>query len=88
MKMYALVSSIVLAACGGKKDEPAASPGSATPVAAVADAAAGGGEGSAAGSAADLDVPTEVDFEELATTEITEKNVEAQVKAIEQELAQ
>jgi hypothetical protein len=47
----------------------------------------------AAGSAApgaedEVEVPTDVDFETEAAAKIDEKNVEAQLKAIEQELAQ
>jgi hypothetical protein len=87
--IYTFVLVAALAACGKKKEESAPATGSATPVV-VADAA-GSAAGSAEGSAAvaePLDVPTEVDFEDLATTEITDKNVEARVKAIEQELAE
>ena len=87
-----LLTVVLLSACGKKQDAPQPGAGSATPVAVVADAAASG-EGSAAGSAdsaqaADVDVPTEVDFEDQATADIDDRNVEARVKAIEQELAQ
>ncbi len=89
-------------ACGGKKDEPkpTAASGSA-PAAGSADGsgAAGmaAGSGSAAGMAAgsadpgaadEVEVPTDVDFETEAAAKIDEKNVEAQLKALEQELAQ
>jgi hypothetical protein len=36
----------------------------------------------------EVEVPTDVDFETEAAAKIDEKNVEAQLKAIEQELAQ
>jgi hypothetical protein len=50
-------------------------------------ASAGAAEGSAkAAPAADVDVPTEMDFEDDATAKITDKNVETEVKAIEKEL--
>jgi len=49
--------------------------------------AAGSGS-AAAGSAAAVDVPAEMDFEAEAAKKITDKNVEAQVKAIESELEQ
>ena len=39
------------------------------------------------GSAAVVAVPTEEDFEKDATAKITDKNVEAQVQAMEKELA-
>lgn len=39
-----------------------------------------------AGSAAAVDVPTEVDFEAKAKTDITDKNVDQQVKKIETDL--
>lgn len=84
------VVAAALAACGKKQEEPAPAQGSATPTA-VEDAAVGSAAGSGQGSAAEaepLDVPTEVDFEDLASSEITDKNVEARVKAIEQELQQ
>jgi hypothetical protein len=89
------------AACGGKKDEPqpTVATGSAVGMAAgsAAEGDAGTGTGSAEGMAAgsadpgaedEVDVPTDVDFETEAAAKIDEKNVEAQLKAIEQELAQ
>jgi hypothetical protein len=52
--------------------------------------AAGGGSGSAvgagSGSTTVVAVPTEVDFEKDASARITDKNVEAQVQALEKEL--
>lgn len=89
--VWTLVLVAALAACGSKKkEEPASTEGSGSATAVVADDAnTGSAAGSAAGSAdttADIDVPTEVDFEEQAATDITDKNVEAQVKAIEKDL--
>ena len=40
----------------------------------------------AAGSAAAVDVPTEVDFEAKAKIDITDKNVDSKVKKIENDL--
>jgi hypothetical protein len=83
---------MALAACGSKKEQAPAtgSAGSAGSAAVVVadDAGAGSGSGSAQAQAEPVDVPTEVDFEELATSEITDKNVEARVKELEGELAQ
>jgi hypothetical protein len=96
------IAALGAPACGGKKDEPKPAPGSAsgaapapgsdTPGSAAAGSAAAGSAAAgsaAAGSAAaaEVDVPTEVDFEKDAATKITEKNVEAQLKAVEQELS-
>jgi hypothetical protein len=79
-------------ACGGKKDDPPAATGSAPVPAGGADAgsadAGSADAGSAAAAAAEVDVPTEVDFEADAAAKIDEKNLEAQLKAVEQELAQ
>ncbi len=90
MRMYTLVLLVALVGCKKPREAPPAGAGSATPVSVAADAETGSGQGSAADSAqaADVDVPTEVDFEDQATAEIDDKNVEARVKAIEQELAQ
>ena len=48
--------------------------------------AAGSSSAAGSGSAAAVAVPTEEDFEKDATTKITDKNVEAQVQALEKEL--
>jgi len=50
--------------------------------------AAGSGSGSASAVTAQVDVPTEMDFERDATAKITDKNIEAQVQSIEKELEQ
>jgi hypothetical protein len=88
-------------ACGGKKDEPkpTAASGSAPAMgsdtagsaaagsAAAGSAAAGSAAAGSADATAEVEVPTEVDFEGDAAAKINEKNVEAQLKAVEQELA-
>ena len=54
-----------------------------------ASAGSAAGTGSAAGSAAPaapVDVPTEMDFERDASAKITDKNVEAEVQALEKQL--
>jgi len=93
--VVSLIAMAALAACGGKKEEQAApttgsaeTAGSAdTGSGSAADSDAGSAEGSAA-EAEPLDVPTKVDFEELAESEITDKNVEARVKELEAELVE
>lgn len=86
-----LAAGLVLGACG-KKDKEA--PPAPTP---APTAATGSGSGSAvaAGSAETpppppaeepVDVATEMDYEDLANSEITEATVEARLKAIETEL--
>lgn len=88
-------------ACGGKKkDEPPAATGSAVadpgsaagsaadPAAAAGSAADPGTDVAAAADEDEVEVPTEVDFETDAAAKITEQNLEAQVKAVEQELGQ
>jgi hypothetical protein len=72
--------------------------GSGGAMAAGSGSAMAAGSGSSAGSAtaagsgsaatAQVDVPTEMDFEQDATAKITDKNVEAQVQSIEKELEQ
>jgi hypothetical protein len=78
-----------LGACGNKSKEapPAVGSGSA-PAPVIEDAATGSGAGSATADAEPLDVPTEVDFEDLASSEITDKNVEARMKELESDLAE
>jgi len=87
---------IALAACGKKTEKgPPVETGSGSAVVATGSgsAAPDAGNGSAAGSgsavAADeqVEVPTEVDFEAKATEEITDKNVDAKLKALETQLA-
>lgn len=91
---WLVIAALVLGGCGKKKQEEAPAP---TPVATGSGSAAGSDTGSAAagsdtGSAtaaagSAVDVPTEQDFEEQAKTEITDKNVEAQLKTIESDLS-
>jgi hypothetical protein len=84
--------------CGKKADQPAAGSGTPPPTGSAATgsgsaamtgsgsaAMAGSGAGSAAAAA--VDVPTEMDFESQAKTDVTDKNVEAKVKAIEDQLS-
>ncbi|MEJ7603735.1 MAG: hypothetical protein WKG01_37955 [Kofleriaceae bacterium] len=94
--------TFAFAACGKKpndKQEPAPTSGSTTAGSATAGSdtagsgavVATGSNGSAAGSgsaADDVEVPTEADFEVDATAKITDKNLEAEVKALEAQLAQ
>lgn len=94
-----LVLVVALGACGKKKEEaPAPSPGPASAVATGSDVGSGSAPamGSATGSAvaagsgsaaAPVDVPTEMDYEDLANQEITDKTVDARVKALETQLS-
>ena len=72
-------------AAAGSAAAGSAAAGSAGDGSAAAGSAAAGS--AAAPETAEVDVPTEVDFETDAAAKIDEKNVEAQLKAIEQELA-
>jgi multidrug efflux pump subunit AcrA (membrane-fusion protein) len=85
---WLVIAALVFAGCGKKKqqDQPPPAPtgsaamtGSAPAPVPVATA------GSAAGSA--VDVPTEQDFEDQAAKDITDKNVDSKLKAIESDLA-
>ena len=53
-----------------------------------AGSATAAGSGSSSAATAQVEVPTEMDFEEDATAKITDTNVEAQVQSIEKELEQ
>jgi len=103
MLMIAFATAALGASACGKKEEPkptvasgsAPTAGSDTTAmagsgsAGSAGAMAGSGSaGSAAAPAAEVEVPTEVDFEGEAAAKIDEKNVEAKLKAVEQELTQ
>ena len=95
MKTLAICMLVLaLGACDKKKKEaPAPTPGSASAIAAGSDvgSAAGSDTGSAAGSAAvaegPVEIPTEMDYEDLAKEEITDKTVEARLKDLETQLA-
>lgn len=85
--------TVALAACGSKKDKeapPATPPATGSGSAMMGSGSAtamGSGSGSAMGSgSAAVDVPTEEDFEAQAKSNITDKNVDTQVKKIEEEL--
>jgi hypothetical protein len=90
--IYALVfAAAALVACSKKKDEGAGSAAAPPPVetGSATGSAGSGSDGSAAPVAeAPVDVPTEVDFETEATSDISDKNVEAKLKSLESELAQ
>jgi uncharacterized lipoprotein NlpE involved in copper resistance len=70
----------------GSANAPAAGSGTAAGSGAAAGSATAAGSGSAA--APEVDVPTEMDFEADATAKITDKNVEAEVQALEKQLEQ
>jgi hypothetical protein len=95
--LVTIAGLLTLGACNKKSENPAPGPASGTvtpppprisapPSGPPPDSA--GSAAPAAGSAATVDVPTEMDFEADAAKKITDKNVEAQVKAIETELQQ
>ncbi len=90
MKHLMFALAITLAACGGKKEDKAPPQPPTTTGSAVATGSAAvppPATGSAGSAAAPLvDVPTEVDFEAKAKTDITDKNVDSQVKKIENDL--
>jgi cytoskeletal protein RodZ len=96
-----LALAALFVACGKKADKPtegsagsagsavatgSANPGSGSATGSAQPAGSGSGSGSAV--AATVDVPTEMDFEDDATTKITDKNLETEVKALEQQLAE
>jgi hypothetical protein len=80
--------TVALAACGSKKDKeppPAPPPTTGSAATGSAGSAMTGSAGSAAPAAA-ADVPTEMDFEQQAKSDITDKNVDTEVKKIEADL--
>lgn len=88
--LMTIALTVALAACGGKKDkdEPKPTPppaGSAATGSAGSAAMTGSGSAGSAAPAA-VDVPTEMDFEQQAKTNITDKNVDTEVKKIEADL--
>ena len=84
-----IIVALALVACGGKKqDNPDKTPDAAVPTAVTPpDAAPASTDNSEQGADDSIEAPTEVDFEESASSEIDEKNLESSVKAIESELA-
>ncbi len=97
--LITLTGLFTLGACNKKSENPPPGPasGAMTPPppepppagsAAPADAGSAGSAAAAASGSAAADLPTDTDFEDEAAKKITEKNVEAQVKAIETELGQ
>jgi hypothetical protein len=90
--LTAVISIFVAAGC--KKHEPApattGSSGSAGSAMVAAGSAAGSGSamtGSATPTAAATEVPTSADFEAGAKTDITDKNLDTQLGAIEKDLS-
>jgi hypothetical protein len=86
------MSGSAASATGSGSPASATGSGSAASATGSGSAASATGSGSAAsgagsGSAAAVDVPTEQDFEAEAASKITNKNVEAQVQALEKQLA-
>ncbi|MGE3456033.1 MAG: hypothetical protein AB7O24_13045 [Kofleriaceae bacterium] len=92
MTSILLVGALLGAGCGKKKDEaapPAATPSEPTPTATTTAGSGSGALDAGAGAAATPaggEVPTEMDFEDEASAKITDKNLEAEVKALEKEL--
>jgi len=96
----AIAVLLALGACSKKAETPpsggAKSAGSGGAMSAGSGGAMSAGSGSSAGSAsaagsesaaaAAVDVPTEMDFENDVVAKITEKNVEAELQALEKEL--
>ena len=83
--------TLALAACGSKKDKepPPAPPPTGSAATGSAMTGSAGSAGSAAVTpppAAAADVPTEMDFEQQAKTDINDKNVDTEVKKIEADL--
>jgi hypothetical protein len=86
-----LVACALVGGCDKKKETPAEPP--VTAGSADAGSAGSAGSGSAGSAtptetAGEVEVPTEVDFETDANAKITDKNLEAEVKAMEEQLAQ
>ena len=95
--LVTIAGLLTLGACNKKSENPPPGPasGSVTPPPPIPAPpsgppidSAGSAPAAGSGSAAAVDVPTEMDFEGEAAKKITDKNVEAQVKAIESELQQ
>jgi hypothetical protein len=101
--LVTIAGLLTLGGCNKKSENPPPGPasgavtppatpppaGSAAPTGEMAGSAAPTGEMAGSGSAAAVvDLPAETDFEDEAAKKITDKNIEAQVKAIEAELGQ
>ncbi len=86
---WLVIAALVLAGCGKKKQqEPAATPTGSAAMTGSAPAPEPVATGSAAGSgSAAVDVPTEQDFEQQASKDITDKNVNDKLKTLENDLA-
>jgi hypothetical protein len=93
--LVTIAGLLTLGACNKKSENPAPGPASGTPPPISAppsgpppEPAGSAAPAAGSGSAAAVDVPTEMDFEADSAKKITDKNVEAHVKAIESELQQ
>lgn len=75
-------------ATGSAPDKPGSGSAPATGSATAAGSGSGSGSASAPVAAKDPELPTAEDFEEDATSRITEKNLETEVKALEKELGE
>jgi hypothetical protein len=81
MKTLACMLVLLVAACDKRKEVAA---GSDVGSAAGSDT---GSAGSAAVAEAPVEIPTEMDYEDLANEEITDKTVEARLEDLETQLA-
>jgi hypothetical protein len=98
MKRISIILVTLALACGGKKEEKTETTASTTPStpsttepgsnAEPATPDPGPGSADAPEPAGELDLPTEVDFEDEASERITEKTIETELKSIEGELAE
>ena len=79
---FLFVTTVALAGCGKEKSEAPATGSAAEPAAAEPAAA------EPAAALEEVEVPTEMDFEDDASQAITDKNLEDHIKAYEEELAQ
>jgi hypothetical protein len=88
----AVAALLALGGCGTKTERPSPTAstvgGSAATIASDSVAAGSAAAGSGDNAATEIDVPTKVDFEDEASAKITDKNVEAQVQAMEKQLEQ
>lgn len=88
MKWLLIAAFLVSTGCKKKQQEPAPAPttGSAA-MTGSAPAPEPVATGSAAAGSAAVDVPTEQDFEDQASKDVTDKNVDDKLKTLEKDLA-
>jgi hypothetical protein len=86
MILAAALGLAALGACNKKSENPPPGPASGTVATAPTTPIDAPPAPPPDAAAAAVDVPTEMDFEDEAAKKITDKNVEAQVKALEAEL--